>query len=101
MAQNTTADGRTDALKIEMAQHFAENRADYEDADWGEIVYEDDDCVIVADHKGYEFDEWTITADKGDMTSRQFSETMHTLARQKCDHDWSVHYPIVFDKLED
>lgn len=94
MTRHTTADDRTDKQKIEMAQHFAENEADYRDADWATIVYEDDQVVLVEDHRGYEFGEWRDEFGDG------FGETMHALANQLVDRQWSATYPVVFDKLE-
>ena len=91
----TSEDPRTDKMKRVMSTHFAEWEADYRDADWGEVVYEDAEVVVMADHKGYEWSEWSSGYD-----AQQFSEAMHTLARQVCDYDWSVSYPLVFDKLE-
>lgn len=93
--QQNNADPRSDTMKRTMANHFAENEGDYRDADWAEIVYEDDSVVVVADHKGYEFDEWQTEFGDG------FGEMMHDLARQVTDHSWSTHYPLVFDKLVD
>ena len=95
MAQNNSAtDARTDEQKIEMAEHFAENEADYRDADWANVVYEDDEVVLIEDTKGYEFGEWQ------DEFGEDFSETMHDLADQLVDRRWSATYPLVFDKLE-
>lgn len=96
MAQNSTAtdDPRPDRMKIEMAQHFEECESEYRDQDWCSIVFENDFVVIVADHRGYEFDEWR--SQFGD----DFSEMMHDLAKAACDYDWSTDYPVVFDKME-
>lgn len=92
MANNT--DPRTAEKKLTMAKHFEEYEADYREEDWCSIVYEDDQVVVVADHKGYEFSEW-----EGEYGT-DFSEHMHHLARQVTDHSWSADYPIVFDKME-
>lgn len=97
MGANQIKDARTDSLKITMAKYFEEHDDDYRTADWCTIVYEDDECVIVADHNGYEIDEW---ADEASMSYREFCETMHSLARSVCDHSWAADYPIVFDKME-
>jgi hypothetical protein len=98
MAKNTTTDDRTDTMKRTMAKHFAEMEADYKsDLVDAEVVYEDDQVVVVADHSGHELNEW---ASDLDVDRSGLSETMHTLARQLCDYDWSVSDPVVFDKLE-
>lgn len=88
------SDPRTDEMRAEMAEHFAEYEADYRDADWCEIVHEDAECVVIADLKGYEFDEWA------DECRDDFSTSMHQLADQLTDRSWGSTYPVVFDKLE-
>lgn len=98
-AHNAT-DDRSDKMKRTMAQHFADFEYEYrhdEDTD-AEVVYEDDQVIVVADHTGHELNEW---ADDLGVDARDFSETMHGLARQVCDYSWSVADPVVFDKLED
>ena len=95
--QHATEDKRSTELKQEMAEHFAAHEADYRDADWCTIIHEDDDVVLIADHKGYEFDEWS---DESDLTAREYSQTMHDLAGQLSDRKWPADYPVVFDKLE-
>lgn len=88
-------DPRPDEMKRTMAQHFAEYEDDYHDEDWCTVVYEDDQVVLIADHKGYEFDEWA-----SEFPDEQFSEIMHNLADQLVDRRWPADYPVVFDKLE-
>ena len=98
MKQNTDADARTDSQKIEMAEHFQEFEAEYRtEPQHHEVVYEDDQVIVVADHTGHELNEW---ASDFDVDAIEFSQTMHTLARQVCDYSWSVSDPIVFDKME-
>jgi hypothetical protein len=99
MAQNTT-DPRTDRQKIEMAQHFDDFEHEYREDPHtdAEVVYEDDQVVVVADHTGQELNEWATDLE---IDRSELSEMMHQLARQVCDHDWSVSDPVVFDKLED
>jgi len=96
MAQSQTRDERSNALKIKMAKHFAEFEADYRDADWCSIVYEDDEKVIIADHRGYEFSEWSEDSAAGE----DFSQIMHDLANEWVERRWPADYPVVFDKLE-
>jgi len=96
MARNT-ADPRSTELKTEMARHFEKCEADYRTEDWCSVVYEDEQVVVIADHKGHEFSGWSQDAE---MSAKEFSTTMHSLARQLCDYDWCVSYPVVFDKTE-
>jgi len=91
----TTADPRSTEIKREMANHFEMYEADYRDADWCTIVYEDDEVVVIADHKGFEHSEWD-----DEFETREFSSMMHELARQLCDYNWSAAWPVVFDKKE-
>jgi hypothetical protein len=94
MAKNTATDARTDEQKRTMAEHFAANEAEYRGSDWANVVYEDDEVIVIEDTKGYEFDEWQ------DEFGEDFSQTMHDLAGQLVDRRWSASYPVVFDKLE-
>lgn len=87
-------DPRSDEMKRTMAEHFEEMEAEYRDNDWGSIVYEDSEVVVVADHKGNEANEWS------NEFGREFRGMMHSLATQVTDHSWSTDYPIVFDKME-
>lgn len=99
MEQNNASDVRTDSQKIEMAEHFETYEYEYrhdDDTD-AEVVYEDDQVVVVADHSGHELNEWVSDFD---TDAEKFSQCMHDLARQLCDYDWSVSDPVVFDKLE-
>jgi hypothetical protein len=96
MAQQTTADNRSTDLKQKMAEAFAEFEADYCDADWCSIIYEDNEVVLIADHAGNEHSEWAD--EHGDFD--EFTQTMHDLAGQLSDRNWPADYPVVFDKLE-
>ena len=85
-------------MKTEMAEHFEEFEAEYRtEPQHHEVVYEDDQVIVVADHTGHELNEW---ASDFDVDRTEFSQTMHALARQVCDYSWSVSDPVVFDKLE-
>jgi hypothetical protein len=88
-------DRRTDDMKREMATAWDEYEADYRAEDWCTVVYEDEQAVVIADHKGYEFSEWESEFGDG------FREVMHDLAGQLVDRRWPADYPVVFDKLED
>ncbi|RQG93716.1 hypothetical protein [Natrarchaeobius oligotrophus] len=103
MAQNNATDDRTDNQKIKMAKWFSEERAEYEDADGFTIVYEDDECVIIADHSGHEINEW---ASRFDADREELRSTFRALADQKMGekdaHEaFSYSDPVVFDKFED
>lgn len=103
MARNgtTTDDPRPNDLKREMAAGWERYEDDYRDMvnyEGSEVVYEDDDLVIVADHTGHELNEYV-----GDyeIPRRVVSNWMHEVARQLTDYDWSASDPIVFDKFAD
>jgi hypothetical protein len=96
-------DGRTDTQKLQMAQWFVEEDAEYRDADGYTIVHEDDQCVIVADHTGDEINEWAsqFDADREELraTFRALAESV--LGEERA-HEWfSYADPVVFDRLED
>lgn len=100
MAQTTASeDPRSDAQKIQMAEHFAACEHEYREDSYidAEVVYEDDQVVVVADHSGHELNMWAtdLGIDRGVL-----SEIMHDLARQVSDYDWSVSDPVVFERLE-
>jgi len=98
MARQTAGDDRTDTMKTTMASHFEEFEAEYRtEPQHHEVVYEDDQVVVVADHTGHELNEW---CDEFDMDRSDLSQIMHDLARQVCDYNWAVSDPVVFDKLE-
>jgi len=101
-AQN--GDARTQNMKAEMARNFVEYEAEYRAGprDAGafnnEIVHEDENCIVVADHSGHELNEW---ASVFDVSRSELSQIMHGLARDVCDYNWSTSDPVVFDKLGD
>lgn len=102
MVENTTVDKRDMNTKTTMAKFFADERKIYEEQDSASIVYEDDDIVIVADHKGLELNEW---ADNFDIERNELRETFRVLADEKMgekrSHEvFSYSDPIVFDKIE-
>lgn len=104
MAQNNAAtDGRTDNQKIKMANSFAEERAEYEESDGYTVVYEDEDCAIVADHTGHEINEW---ANCFDADREEIRATFRAIAEEKMGEKEAHEYfsysdPVVFDKLVD
>ena len=98
MKQTTDADARTANMKIEMADAFEEYEAEYRtEPEHHEVVYEDDQVVVVADHTGHELNEW---ANEFGVDRDALSETMHALAREVCDYNWGTSDPIVFDRVE-
>lgn len=96
-------DARTERMKMEMAEAFTEFEAEYRDEPkHREVVYEDDDCVIIADHTGHELNEW---ASEFDTDRDDLRETFRSLADQKMTEQtahavFSYADPIVFDKFE-
>lgn len=103
MARNTATDDRTDNQKIKMARFFDGERAEYADSDGYTIVYEDDECAIVADHTGHEINEW---ASRFGVDREALRSTFRALADQKMgqrdSHEAFSHSdPVVFDKFED
>lgn len=105
MAENKATDVRTDNQKIKMAEWFESEEYLYrEEGNYEmEIVYEDEDCVVVADHSGgCETDVW---ADKLEVERQELVRSFTELAEQKMGeeeaHDiFSTADPVVFDKIE-
>lgn len=103
MAQNTAADVRTGDMTTEMAQWFAEERAEYEESDGYTIVDEDAERVVVADHTGHAINEW---ASEYDVDREALRATFRALAEGTIGeveaHEWfSYADPVVFDRVED
>jgi len=102
MSETITADDRSADMKIEMAQHFAEERATYADSDSHTIVYEDDQVAIVADHSLNELNEWasqySIDREELRATMRALADTV--LGEREAHEAFSYSDPVVFDKLE-
>lgn len=100
MAQNTASGyERTDSHTIEMAEHFLAFQTEYRtEPQHHEVVHEDKDCIVVADHTGHELSEW---ANDFDVDRSAFSARMHELAREVCDYNWATSDPVVFDKFVD
>ena len=100
-AVDNTDDPRSEAMRISMAEHFDGYEHEYrEDPDTdAEVVYEDDQVIVVADHTRHELTEW---ADDFNMTEEDwdaFYGWNHETARELTDHNWAVVDPVVFDKL--
>jgi len=88
-------DPRSDEMRRKMTDCFATMEGEYRASDWANVVYEDDEVVLIEDTKGYEWGEWT------DEFGGEFSEIMHELADQLVDRRWERTYPLVFDKYDD
>lgn len=103
MARNATTDVRTDSMKIAMAEHFADYEAEYREEDNHTVVYEDDECVIVADHTGHELNEWAsdYDVDREDLRAfcRQAADSK--MGEQDAHEAFSHSDPLVFDRFED
>lgn len=100
-----TNDPLTDEQKREMFEHFEAYEYEYRtDPDTAaEVVHEDDDVVVVADHSGHELNEW---ADDFDVDRSDLSAVMHRRAREVYDgtgsgDPWSAADPVVFEKPDD
>ena len=90
-------DPRTDEMKEDMLAHYEEYTEMYQEDEHtkAEVVHEDDDCIIVADHSGHELNDWSSHYG---INRDALSEWAHAYARQKCDYSWSVSDPVVFTK---
>ena len=96
-------DPRSEAMRISMAEHFGEFEYEYrEDPHTGaEVVHEDDQVIVVADHTGHELNEWESDFNMTEEDSDAFRRWNHEVARELTDHNWSAVDPVVFDKLEE
>jgi len=97
----STDDPRSEAMKISMAEHFEDFEYEYRkdphtDA---EVVYEDDQVIVVADNTGHELAEWMSDFNMTGEYRDAFYAWNHEVARELTDHDWAVVDPVVFDKL--
>ena len=101
MEQNNTDDPRSEAMRISMAEHFEDFEHEYrEDPDTdAEVVYEDDQVIVVADHTRHELTEWAGDFNMTEEDWDAFYAWNHEVARELTDHDWAVVDPVVFDKL--
>ena len=96
-----TDDPRSEAMKISMAEHFCEFEFEYRQDPHtdAEVVHEDDQVIVVADHTGHELNEWVSDFNMTEADRDAFYTWNHEVARELTDHDWSVVDPVVFDKL--
>ena len=94
MAQRTAYDEAADALRAHWSEHEAEYR-DTENYPGSEVVYEDSEVAVVADHIGLELP----TLLRGHETpTRPVVRQMAEIAVERTDYDWSDAAPLVFEK---
>ena len=102
MEQNnaTMDDPRSESMKISMAEHFEDFEHEYREDPHtdAEVVYEDDQVIVVADHTGHELNEWVSDFNMTEEDRYAFYKWNHEVARELTDHGWAVAYPVVFDK---
>ena len=100
-AVDNTDDPRSESMKISMAEHFSEFEHEYREDPHtdAEVVFEDDQLIVVADHTGHELSEWVSDFNMTEEDCDAFCTWNHEVARELTDHDWSVVDPVVFDKL--
>jgi len=94
-------DPRSESMKISMAEHFEDFEHEYREDPHtdAEVVYEDDQVIVVADHTGHELTEWVSDFNMTEEDRYAFYAWNHEVARELTDHGWAVAYPVVFDKL--
>ena len=102
MSTNTPTDPRSESMKIQMAEHFGEFEYEYREDPHtdAEVVHEDDQVIVVADHTGHELAEWAADFNMTDEDCDAFWEWNHEVARELTDHNWAGADPVVFDKSE-
>jgi len=102
MEQNnaTMDDPRSESMKISMAEHFDDFEHEYREDPHtdAEVVYEDDQLIVVADRTGHELAEWAADFNMTNEDCGEFWDWNHELARDLTDYDWVVDDPVVFDK---
>ena len=103
MVVNDHTDPRSESMKIQMAEHFSEFEYEYREDPHtdAEVVHEDDQVIVVADHTGHELTEWAADFNMTEEDCDAFCGWNHEVARELTDHDWAVVDPVVFDKLEE
>jgi len=100
-AVDNTDDPRSEAMRISMAEHFEDFEHEYREDPHtdAEVVHEDDQVIVVADHTGHELTEWAADFNMTEEDCHAFRGWNHEVARELTDHDWAVVDPVVFDKL--
>jgi hypothetical protein len=103
MVQQNTDDDRTEEQISAMSDAFYEYEHEYRtEPKHREIVYEDDECIIIADHTGHEINEW---ASEFDTNRESLRSTFRSIADEKMNevkaHEvFSYSDPVVFDKKD-
>ena len=102
VAKDHTDDPRSESMKIQMAEHFGEFEYDYREDPHtdAEVVYEDDQVIVVADHTGNVLNAWVSDFNLTGEDRYAFRAWNREVARELTDHSWAVVDPVVFDKLE-
>jgi len=100
MGQMTTTDVRTEAQKIEMMETFDEYEYEYRNEDTYTVVFEDDDTLIIADHSGYEINEWAsdFGADREDLRAAFRAIADEKMGEHDAHEAFSYSDPVVFEK---
>jgi hypothetical protein len=100
-AVDNTDDPRSEAMRISMAEHFEDFEHEYREDPHtdAEVVHEDDQVIVVADHTGHELNEWESDFNMTHEECDAFYSWNHEVARELTDHNWAVVDPVVFDKL--
>jgi hypothetical protein len=100
-AVDNTDDPRSEAMRISMAEHFEDFEYEYREDPHtdAEVVHEDDQVIVVADHTGHELNEWVSDFNMTEEDCDAFYAWNHEVARELTDHSWAVVDPVVFDKL--
>ena len=95
-------DRRTEEEKTEMAEWFARNRTLEAEGDDRTLVYEDDDCVIIADERGVELAEWvdTLNADHDRLRESMRAVADGKMGKQEAHEIFSTTHPVVFGKID-
>jgi len=96
-----TDDPRSDSMKIQMAEHFDEFEHEYREDPHtdAEVVHEDDQVIVVADHTGHELTEWAADFNMTEEDCHAFRGWNHEVARELTDYNWAAVDPVVFKKL--
>jgi len=101
MVVNDHTDPRSESMKIQMAEHFSEFEYEYREDPHtdAEVVHEDDQVIVVADHTGHELNEWVSDFNMTHEDCDAFYGWNHEVARELTDYNWAAVDPVVFDKL--
>ena len=100
-AVDNTDDPRSEAMRISLAEHFDDFEYEYRQDPHtdAEVVHEDDQVIVVADHTGHELTEWAADFNMTEEDCDAFCGWNHEVARELTDYDWATVEPVVFEKL--